>query len=1115
MLSKELSGLPSDARFDNLRVYLILLLSHILKDSPDQSRIAEDKLLPLLDTPSESVQKAVSDILSLYKDNENSKRWQERLLLSLFGKNTPYAVRRGAAYGLSALLDDFSIVLEPFGQGSAKSRLGSLFLIELLSKDRGLAFEPWATQCLHVCVRCTADASPEVRKAAEDSTTCIVERALGKIGCRISLPILIAELGGSTQSSKYDLPASSWRSKVCAANLLGAIVLSDVKNLGAASLSVSINALIETLTTSSHSQVQESCRSSLLKFARTIKCPEISGISPLILNALSDPSSLGSTASALHAIAETSFGHVIDPASLALICPLMLRVLTRKDKDDSAVKMACMILGCLASGLVDPTQLIPYMPAFQNALLRALPDANPAIRLAVSKTIAAILRTFSRLSPTRDTASFAGYFSVDVALPTASGLQKIQGIVYTLQTMLRSELALERLGAAQALAECLAVKGPVCCRLFLEEHSELALREGLVSLYSFLPLAFETNHTDCSELYSVCHLEEKLPDILAASGNPGGSDFLLTSASKAARQIALRHHRLIGLDALFDLFLQACASSVRIRLATLQLANELLSKLIPDAKQGVGMEYMLNENLLSKRTVRRFLSQLYLSRHEHAEGESTGDAASGPAALRATATSSWKMLVSHTPRAVLDIFPVLCQDLLLSIHSREEACKFATIDLLDRLGDRLLLPFLTHLHSCRNSHTPQVLKLSIWICTYSNLRITAQNAMLPKQLLGQSLDILLDILALGLSDPQHSFLATELFTKMNPLLLHSGRLNDILSRIDEKGIAALMDSDSMVLAEAIIDSSAVNPIIIEKCPDRILRSRIKALLTTLDDPCRRVLIQKICVKDDYEHHAFASFTEWLRVQECKVRYLGMFVDCMQACENVYWDGVHELWNAWSDLFASDASLFLALAQAAKLQGPSEWLLSRMTKIPADLAARDLDGMIQALLLPLCNAEQFEPAFSITDVVINRGLTFSGPALMSLMGSLIRTRSLNKGAGSILMIDRLLICCDSLAIKPFFPQLLRICKAADDISSQTALSHLIPLLPDKARHETLLELDVFDNQATFEMVLAELPRKDLLELQSRFQQLAGRSSDEKESQICRKLEQAALTHLKNK
>lgn len=1106
--------MPSEARFDSLRVYLILLLSHMLKDSPDRCKIAEEKLLPLLDTPSESVQKAVSEILSLYKNNENSKLWRENLSLNLFSKGTSYAAWRGAAYGLSVLLDDFAVILEPFGQGSAKSRLGSLFLIELLSKSLGMAFEPWATHCLHVCVRSTADASPEIRKAAEDATTCIVEKALGKIGCRISLPVLIAELSSSTLSSKYDLPASSWRSKVCAANLLGAIVLSDLKNLGAASLSISINALIETLTTSSHSQVQESCKGSLLKFARTIKCPEISSISPLILSALSDPSSLGSTASALHAIAETSFGHVIDSASLSLICPLMLRVLARKDKDDNAVKMACMILGCLASGLVDPTQLLPYMPAFQNVLLRALLDANPAIRLAVSKAIAAILRTFSRLSPTHDTTSFAGYFSVDVALPKAAELQKIQGIVFTLQEMLRSELALERLGSAQALAECLAVKGPACCKLFLKENSELP-SEGLVSLYSFLPLAFETNHSDCFELYSICHLEERLPEILAASGNSGGSDFLIASASKAARQIALRHHKLIGLDALFDLFLQTCANSVRIRLATLQLANELLSKLIPDAKQGVGMEYILNENLLSKRTVRRFLSQLYLSRHEHVENESTSEVASGPAALRATATSSWKMLVSHTPRAVLDIFPVLCQDLLLNIHSREEACKCATIDLLDRLGDRLLLPFLTHLHSCRHSHTPHVLKLSIWICAYSNLRVTNQNAMLPKQLLGQCLDILLDILALGLSDPQLSFLATALFSKMNPLLLYSGRLNDILSRIDEKGIAALMDSDSMVLAEAIIDSGAVNPVIIEKCPDRILRSRIKTLLATLDDPCRSVLIQRTCVKDDYEHLAFASFTEWLRVQECKASYLAMFVDCMQSCENIYWDGVHELWDAWSDLFASSASLFLAFAQAAKLQDPSDWILSKMTKMPANLTTRDLDGLLQHLLLPLCNAEQFAPASAIMDEIINEGFSLLGPALMALMGSLIRTRSRNKDTGSILMIDKLLVCCDSLTIKPFFPQLLRVCRAASDVFSQTALSHLIPLLPDKIRHETLLELDVFANQAALEMVLPRLSRKDLLELQSRFQQLIGSSSDEKTSQICRKLEQAALIHLKNK
>nr|KAJ0197003.1 hypothetical protein LSAT_V11C700360160 [Lactuca sativa] len=151
-----------EEKYDLVRECVVIftgaLAKHLSKDDPKVHAVVE-KLLEVINTPSEAVQRAVSSCLSpLMKSkqlciSEDALSLVTRLLDQLM-KSEKYGECRGAAFGLAGVIKGFGISsLKKYGvatvlreglahRNSAKCREGSLLAFECLCEKLGKLFEP-------------------------------------------------------------------------------------------------------------------------------------------------------------------------------------------------------------------------------------------------------------------------------------------------------------------------------------------------------------------------------------------------------------------------------------------------------------------------------------------------------------------------------------------------------------------------------------------------------------------------------------------------------------------------------------------------------------------------------------------------------------------------------------------------------------------------------------------------------------------------------------------------------------------------------------------------------------------------------------------------------------
>lgn len=138
-------------------------------------------LLDVLSTPSEAVQRAVSNCLPrLVQPLSEDKPYIEALLGQLIsglkeGGAGGYGLRRGSAYGLSGVVKGLGIasfkgygILERLktmveDKKDADGREGSLQAFECLCEKLGRLFEPYVIHILPLLLQCFGDPSPQVR----------------------------------------------------------------------------------------------------------------------------------------------------------------------------------------------------------------------------------------------------------------------------------------------------------------------------------------------------------------------------------------------------------------------------------------------------------------------------------------------------------------------------------------------------------------------------------------------------------------------------------------------------------------------------------------------------------------------------------------------------------------------------------------------------------------------------------------------------------------------------------------------------------------------------------------------------------------------------------------
>ncbi len=121
-----------------------------------------------------------------------------------------------------------------------------------------------------------------------------------------------------------------------------------------------------------HPKVKNSAEEALKDVCKTIRNPEISSISKVLLNALIDSSG---TTGALESLITTEFVHAIDAPSLSIIIPVVHRGL--RDRSATTKRYAALISGNICTMVNDPRDFVPYLPILLPDLKSTLIDPIP------------------------------------------------------------------------------------------------------------------------------------------------------------------------------------------------------------------------------------------------------------------------------------------------------------------------------------------------------------------------------------------------------------------------------------------------------------------------------------------------------------------------------------------------------------------------------------------------------------------------------------------------------------------------------------------------------------------------------------------------------------------
>jgi hypothetical protein len=456
----------SEVRRDLQREGCVVLLGAAARHlSPTDAKVRSTvtTLLETLNTPSEPVQKAVSACLPpLAKVLKSESGRIIARLVETITRGDSFAVRRGAAFGLAGCIKGFGLgtlkahdvmtSLEGAAQDKrrAQAREGAMFAFEQLCIALGILFEPYIIRVLPLLLTCYGDTEKEVRVAAAAASRAVMQR-LSAHGVKLVMPSLLDALG-----------QSQWRTKQAAIKMLGATAYCAPKQLGACLPQV-VPALLEAFV-DTHPKVRAASHSALASVGSVVRNPEISAISPQLLDALSDP--VEKTAIALEALASTSFVHAIDPPSLALVMPVLRRGLRSGSAD--VKQTACAIAGSMTSLVGDSSILVPYLPELLPLLKATLIDPIPDVRAVAARALGSTVK--------------------------GVGIDEVGDLFEWLKkTTVSPSSSVERSGGAQGLCEVSAAVGDACVEETVEfllpkaKESLPASREGVYWFLAFLP----------------------------------------------------------------------------------------------------------------------------------------------------------------------------------------------------------------------------------------------------------------------------------------------------------------------------------------------------------------------------------------------------------------------------------------------------------------------------------------------------------------------------------------------------------------------------------------------------------------------------------------------------
>ncbi len=643
---------------DRSQVYAVIAVGRAASSmSLDSDRIwgLIRRIQETLKVPSESVQLAVADTLvPLLRSQVGDKRVNEMLsslAQRLRESKEGYGSLRGVATGIAAVLqacgtglirelEIFTLWTESLSRlGQKNSEVfvcSALASIEMAAARCGVAFEPYIPPLVPGVLEALGDNRSQVRQDAE-SCADVMMSALSPLSVSSILPSLLEMAGADGSDPRY-----SWRAKLGAVTWLGSMAKLAPKILTPA-LPRIIPALIVALT-DAHEKVHLAAHHALaVKYASIIRSPEIKAALPAILRALSDPPKYAS--SCLGDIIGTSFCHAVDGPSLALLEPLLTRALRERGTGamTEAKRRAILIIANLGS-LMDPVELKPYLSNLIPSLRGVLGDAVPQVRAGASCALGILTRLMHSNGINAEV--------LDQVVPEC---------LETIFCNLPSVSAIDRAGAALAVSQVASSWGldaliklvdeKVAPCLFGDEAQKFssASREALLHLLAALPEA--SNKSLVLELYRRIFGPERLLAIF--EGTADEDEGVREVSAKTCRSLVLRQALLVDLESSMDILLRAAGDGRwRVRLAAFTILTDLLPALVmgEDASRCDTKTRTLSLEMRS-----RVLSRLYFGRFD------------GNSHIRNAAFSLWKSIVTHPPRVIMEILPVLVDDCVASL----------------------------------------------------------------------------------------------------------------------------------------------------------------------------------------------------------------------------------------------------------------------------------------------------------------------------------------------------------------------------------------------------------------------------------------------------------------
>uniref|UniRef100_A0AAQ5XFT2 TOG domain-containing protein n=1 Tax=Amphiprion ocellaris TaxID=80972 RepID=A0AAQ5XFT2_AMPOC len=779
-----LKNAPQDASYDSVRQSVVILMGslakHLDKNDPKVKPIVA-KLITALSTPSQQVQESVASCLPpLVPAIKEDAAGIVRNLLQLLLESDKYAERKGAAYGLAGLVkglgilalkqQDIMTTLTDAIQDKKnfRRREGALFAFEMLCNMLGKLFEPYVVHVLPHLLLCFGDGNQYVREAADDCAKAVM-RNLSAHGVKLVLPSLLVAL-----------EEESWRTKAGSVELLGAMAYCAPKQLSSCLPSI-VPKLTEVLT-DSHVKVQKAGQQALRQIGSVIRNPEILAITPILLDALTDPSK--KTQTCLQTLLDTKFVHFIDAPSLALIMPIVQRAF--QDRSTDTRKMAAQIIGNMYS-LTDQKDLSPYLPISAKAL-------------------GAMVKGM-------------GESCFDDLLP------------WLMETLASEQSSVDRSGAAQGLAEVMAGLGVEKLDKLMPDVVQTAskvdiashVRDGYIMMFIYLPLTFGDKFTP--------YVGPIIPCILKALADE--NEYVRDTALRAGQRIISMYAETAIALLLPELEQGLFDDLWRIRFSSVQLLGDLLFHISgvtgkmttetasEDDNFGTAASNKAIISALGAERRNRVLSGLYMGRSDT------------QLVVRQASLHVWKIVVSNTPRTLREILPTLFTLLLGFLASTcpdKRTIAARTLgDLVRKLGEKILPEIIPILEEGLRSDKSDE-RQGVCIGLSEIMKSTSKDAVLVFS------ESLVPTVRKALCDPLEEVreAAAKTFEQLHATIGHQA-LDDILPTLlkqldDEDTAEFALDGLKQVMA---VKSRSVLPYLVPKLTAPPVNTRVLAFLSAV------------------------------------------------------------------------------------------------------------------------------------------------------------------------------------------------------------------------------------------------------------------------------------------